>query len=137
MSKSDKDIKSRIELIDSPELIREKIKKSVTDTLSSITYNLETRPGVSNLVDIHSACVDKLPEEIVEDCLLQAHNKSSYKEIVSDSLIETLKPIRKKYLELVNDKGYLNRIIDESTFKANEIASKNYDEIRRIVGFDF
>jgi tryptophanyl-tRNA synthetase len=137
MSKSDKDVKSRIELIDPPEVIREKIKKAITDAHASISYNPEKRPGVSNLIEIHSACVDKLPEEIVEDCLLQALNKSSYKEIVSDSLIETLKPIRKKYLDLVNDKVYLNKIINESTNKANEIAAKNYEKIREIVGFEF
>jgi tryptophanyl-tRNA synthetase len=43
MSKSDKDVKSRIELIDPPEVIREKIKKAVTDAHASISYNPEKR----------------------------------------------------------------------------------------------
>jgi tryptophanyl-tRNA synthetase len=137
MSKSDKDPKSRIELVDPPEVIKEKIKKAITDTQSHITYDPEKRIGVSNLVDIHSACSNKLPEEIVENCLLQGLNKASYKGILSDVIIETLKPIRMKYLDLMNDKTYLNKVINESTFKANEIAVKNYEEIRNIVGFKF
>ena len=137
MSKSDKDPRSRIELVDSPDAIKEKIKKAITDAQMNITYDPENRKGISNLIDIHSACNNKLPDEIVEDCLLQALNKSSYKEIVSEVLIETLKPIRKKYLDLINDKVYLKKLVDESTIKANEIAERNFKQIHNIVGFEY
>lgn len=137
MSKSDKDIKSRIELMDSPDVIREKLKKAVTDSTSTISYEPETRPGVSNLIDIHCACTDKFPEEIVEDCLLQVLDTANYKKVVADALIQTLNPIRKEYEKIVHDKAYLNQVIDKSTAKANEIASKNFNEISNIIGFNF
>ena len=137
MSKSNKDFRSRIELTDTPEVIKEKVKKAVTDAQPSISYDSKTRPGISNLVDILNPCVNKLPEEIVEDFFLQGLNKSAYKDVVSDALIETLRPFREKYQELVNDKAYLNKIISESTLKANEISAENYEQIRRLVGFEF
>ena len=52
MSKSDPDAKSRIDLSDSPDVIAQKIKKSVTDSDPSITYDPTNRPGVSNLITL-------------------------------------------------------------------------------------
>lgn len=54
MSKSFPDPKSRIEITDSSDMIREKIKKAVTDCTSAVTFEPDTRPGVANLIAIHS-----------------------------------------------------------------------------------
>lgn len=55
MSKSEKDPRSRINLCDSPEDIFMKFKKAVTDCTSTVSYEPDTRPGISNLVVIHSS----------------------------------------------------------------------------------
>jgi tryptophanyl-tRNA synthetase len=52
MSKSDGNIRSRIDIIDTPDQIMEKIKKSHTDMIDGISYDPDNRPGVSNLLDI-------------------------------------------------------------------------------------
>lgn len=135
MSKSDPTPKSRIELLDSPDDIRLKIRKSVTDSTSAITYEPETRIGVSNLIDIHCACTDKLPEDIVEDCLLQALDTGEYKKLVADALIQYLKPIQKEYSRLINDKGFLLKVLNDGAQQANQIASENFKQISKIVGF--
>lgn len=44
-----------------------KIKKAVTDFTSSLSYDPETRPGVSNLIDIHALLTGSLQEEICEE----------------------------------------------------------------------
>lgn len=67
MSKSHKDNKSRIELTDTPDKILEKIKKSVTDFTSNITFEPETRPGVANLITLHSLATKKTCEEICSE----------------------------------------------------------------------
>lgn len=54
MSKSDPDPKSRIMLTDTPDQLLEKVKKSLTDFTSAVTHEPETRPGVTNLLTIHS-----------------------------------------------------------------------------------
>lgn len=66
MSKSDPDTKSCILLTDTPDVIREKVKKSITDFTSEVTYEPEKRLGVSNLITIHSLVSDLIPEEICE-----------------------------------------------------------------------
>ena len=55
MSKSDKNLKSCINLIDDPEVIILKIRKSKTDSLGKIKYNPKERPELANLLRIYSA----------------------------------------------------------------------------------
>ena len=50
MSKSDPSDLSRIDISDDSEVLLSKIKRSVTDTNSSISFDWDNRPGVSNLV---------------------------------------------------------------------------------------
>jgi tryptophanyl-tRNA synthetase len=134
MSKSDADQSSRIELTDPPELVRKKLRKAVTDSKGSITYDPEKRPGVSTLIDIDAACTNRDPDEIVEYCMLNALDTGLYKKEVAETLIKHIGPIQQKYLELINDKAYLRKILDDGAHRANEIASKNYKEITQIIG---
>ena len=134
MSKSDPDVNSRIELTDPADVIRKKIRKAVTDSTSLVSYDPEKRPGVSTLVDIDAACTGREPEEVVEECLLKGLSTGEYKSVVAGHLIETLKPIQKKYAELVNDKPALDRILARGGEQASERAAKNYAEIARLIG---
>jgi tryptophanyl-tRNA synthetase len=66
MSKSEQDPKSRIEITDTPDNILEKCKKAVTDFTSEVTFDPEKRPGVANLITIHSLLTGMDPAEICE-----------------------------------------------------------------------
>lgn len=67
MSKSYPDKLSRIEITDSPDDITEKIKKAVTDCTSQVTYEPDIRPGVSNLVGIHSVITGRSPAALCDE----------------------------------------------------------------------
>ncbi len=134
MSKSDADQNSRIELTDSADLIIKKIRKAVTDSESTISYDPENRPGVSTLLEIESACTDQEVDDIVEYCYLNAMNTGEYKKRVAEKLIETLKPIQSEYRSLINNKDYLRQTLNDGALKANQIAEKNYYEILKIIG---
>lgn len=64
MSKSSKSTIGRIELTDEPDMILKKIKKAVTDFISEVYFDEVERPGVSNLINIHSLITGKSVEEI-------------------------------------------------------------------------
>jgi tryptophanyl-tRNA synthetase len=64
MSKSEPDTKSRLNLTDKPDVLLNKIKKAVTDFISEVSYDPTNRPGVSNLLNIHSMITGLSPEEI-------------------------------------------------------------------------
>lgn len=67
MSKSDPDPKSRICLTDTPDEIAVKVKKSVTDFTSSINYDLQGRPGISNLINISSIFSGQSVEDVCRE----------------------------------------------------------------------
>ncbi len=133
MSKSDDDARSRIELLDSDDAIREKIKKAITDTTSTITYDPEARPGVSNLVDIHCAISGLTPEQVCEQC--SRLDTLQYKTLVADVIIEHLQPIRSRAEQLLSDPVHLNSILFRGGDRARTIAVDTYDGIKKLIGF--
>ena len=133
MSKSDTDANSRIELTDSDDAIRRKLKKAVSDFSSHISYEPETRPGVSNLINIHAAFSGRLPEEIVEDSL--HFDTLAYKALVADIIIDKMAPIREEIVRLRADRCHLDGVIRAGAERAEAIATDTYDAVKRLVGF--
>lgn len=69
MSKSHTDPKSRLNILDEPDVLLEKMKKAMTDFTSEVTYEPEKRPAVTNLINIHSLLTGKTPEEICKEAV--------------------------------------------------------------------
>ncbi|MDA7456716.1 tryptophan--tRNA ligase [Candidatus Pelagibacter ubique] len=135
MSKSDPSDLSRINLTDNSEEILNKIKKAKTDPLPlpSDIKDLNERPEAENLLGIYSSLKNQnLEKSIIE---FKGKNFSEFKEKLSDTLIETIDPISKEIKKLLNDEGYLDKILLEGSNKANKIASKKIKEIKDLVGF--
>ncbi|CAL8071313.1 unnamed protein product [Orchesella dallaii] len=132
MSKSEPDAKSRIGLTDSPDEIVEKIKKSVTDFTSAVTYDPETRPGVSNLIMIHSLCSGQSAEEICNS--VQDLDTGKYKFVVAEAVVEHLRPIRTKMIELMKEPAYLLDILKIGTEKAITLSEPVWNDVCFKVG---
>ncbi len=135
MSKSDPSEYSRIHIMDDPDTIALKIRKAKTDPdpLASTPQAMENRPEALNLLGIYAA----LSNTSLEDAC-QAFGGapfSSLKQKLTDHLIATLDPIRKKMLDLLKDPVYLDDILKKGSFKANELATQNMKEIKDIIGF--
>ena len=133
MSKSDNDSKGRIELTDSEDEIRNKIRKSVTDSKGYLTFDPANRPGISNLISIHAALSNVTPEQICERNLKL--DTVSYKDLLAEVIIERLKPIRVNIQRLLKERQHLVNIINTGNDRANNIASKTYDDVKRLIGF--
>lgn len=67
MSKSHEDSRNRLDILDNPDILLEKMKKAMTDFTSEVTYEPEMRPGVTNLINIHSLFTGKTPDEICKE----------------------------------------------------------------------
>ncbi|XP_043789778.1 tryptophan--tRNA ligase, mitochondrial isoform X1 [Apis laboriosa] len=134
MSKSEKDSRNRLDLLDEPDILLEKIKKAVTDCTSKVTYEPETRPGVSNLVIIHSMLSGKSKDQICSE--VEELDTGKYKLMLADFIIEKLTPIRKEYSKLIKDPMYLEEILKNGTEKAIEIANDCWYDVRNKIGFE-
>lgn len=130
MSKSAPSKYNRIELLDSPDEIREKIKKAVTDGEQGITYT-EERKGLKNLIDIYSGCTNFLPQKIVAD--YKGKGFKEFKEDLAEVLISHLKPFQKRFHEISDSEVKL--ILKESAQKLTPIAEEKIKEVKTKMGF--
>ena len=135
MSKSDSSDASRINLTDNKDQIISKIKKAKTDTfpMPKDTEELKSRPEARNLISIYSSLTNTKIEQNIE--ILSGKNFSEFKESLSQVLVDKIEPITREIKKLLNERSYIEQILDEGSKKANEIASKKIKEIHKIVGF--
>ncbi|XP_063806631.1 tryptophan--tRNA ligase, mitochondrial [Pseudophryne corroboree] len=132
MSKSDPQVLATVRLMDSPEEIGMKFRKAVTDFTSQVTFDPEGRPGVSNLVAIHSAMTGLTPEDIVQQS--SGLETAQYKIVVADAVIEKLTPIREEIQRLREDPGFLLDVLNRGAQRARDVAVPVYDAVCRLVG---
>jgi len=131
MSKSDDDSNAYITLMDTPDVIKRKIKRSVTDSENLIQYR-DDKPGIQNLMTIYSCITDKCIADIEEEFIGKGYG--SFKGAVSDVIIETLRPIQEKQRDILKDKQYIMGIIKDSSEKAYDISARTLSKVKRKVG---
>ncbi len=135
MSKSDPSDLSRINLLDSAELIKKKIQKSKTDSGSfpENDQHLSGRPEVENLINIFCSFSKENRQYVYSK--YSGKTFSEFKNDLAEILSDKFSIISKKAKELINDTNYLENVLEEGTIRANEIAKKNIKEIKKIMGF--
>lgn len=133
MSKSDTDARSRIELSDTVATVHEKCKKALTDTESVVTFELERRPAVSNLVLLYAAVSGLSPEQVVQE--MSTTTTGQFKLKLAERISHRFEPIRQRYEELLASPDTITSILEEGAAKARPIAERNMHEIKRIAGF--
>jgi tryptophanyl-tRNA synthetase len=131
MSKSDPE-ESYISLLDSPDDIRRKLKRAVTDSDTNIAFDPENKPGVSNLITIYSALSGDSVEKTVEH--FNGKGYGDLKKEVTEVVIESLKPIQDRYNELIKDKQYINGVLKNNAERAGSIAQRTLKKVYKKVG---
>ncbi len=101
MSKSDPNEKSRVLILDSPDVVRKKIRSAVTDSDPDVRFDTEEKPGVSNLLEIMSTCTGRSIDSLVDEYGSAGYGK--FKDAVADAVIAELAPIRSAYQNLDDD----------------------------------
>lgn len=132
MSKSDNQEMSRISLSDTPDEIRKKIRKAVTDLVGTITYEPEERPGVSNLVTIYSAVSDLSTSDVCQR--FKGKQSVDLKDELAEVLIAELTPIREKIEYLERNPDHVESVLKDGAEKARAIAIENMRSIGKLMG---
>ena len=134
MSKSEESDFSRINLKDSADEIKKKIKKAKSDS-ESIPDNLkelEKKPEALNLLSIYAEISKIKLEKVLVD--MSGKEYSFLKDKLSEKLISEITPVGKEIKKLLEDKSHLVKILKKGTEKANKIAEENLKNIREKVG---
>ena len=132
MSKSALNPYNYIALIDSPEIIRDKIKKAVTDSGKDIKYDHQNKPAISNLLTIYSLLANQSIKSL--EARYRDSGYADFKNDLAEEIIKSLDPFQKKYRRLIKKPDDLKKVLAEGALKANKIAQKTIKEVKNKIG---
>ncbi|HTJ34562.1 MAG TPA: tryptophan--tRNA ligase [Dactylosporangium sp.] len=115
-------------LLDPPDVLRRKIMRAVTDAGTDVAYDPERKPGVSNLLDLLSACTGEAPESIAP----QYHSYGSLKAATADAVIAMLEPIQRRYHELTESD--IEAALEQGAERARERADATVQRVKSAMG---
>ena len=134
MSKSDEDNSGNILLEDDLDLIRQKIKRAVTDSGSEIKAS-EEKTGVTNLLTIYSV-LSKMSIKDAEKHF-EGKNYGALKNEVADVVVATLAPVQEKFNYYMNHKEELRKIAEQGVEKVRARAEAKVMEVKKKMGLIF
>jgi tryptophanyl-tRNA synthetase len=132
MSKTTSTEKGILEMMEDPARLAKKLRSAVTDTGSEVRYDPETKPGVSNLLVIHSV-LSGTPVESLEG-EFAGRGYGDLKKAVAEIVVEAVTPFRERMTELLDDPAELDRILARGAERASVIASATSARVRDAVG---
>ncbi len=134
MSKSDKDPLGTINLLDSEEKIREKIKRAVTDSEPAISAKAhgEGNGAVQNLLTIYAALSGVTYNTALQKT--QGKNYGEFKKELADLVVNTLKPIQERYNEIREDENYLRDVLNKGLEFSKSKSSETVKKVKKLVG---
>jgi len=132
MSTTDSAEMGKILLVDSPHVIRRKMRSAVTDTGREIR-RAPDKPGITNLVDIMSVATGQSAEAI--EAAYADSGYGRFKDAVADAVITVLEPIASRYAELRADPGELERLLRAGADKARAESAPTLATMYHRMGF--
>ncbi len=133
MSKSADNYKGTILLLDKEQDIRKKIASAITDSENRIYYDIEKKPGISNLLTIYSALAKLSIEETEKK--FKDYNYGKFKEEVANLVVDILIKIQGKYEQLINS-DEIDVILDKGKIKTEKIAKEKLELMKRKIGLE-
>lgn len=130
MSKSGDNDAGIIYMLDDPSVIEKKFKRAVTDSENEVRFDRENKPGVSNLLEILGAATQSSPQTLAE-------NYTQYGQLKVDAgaaVSEMLRPIAKRYKELMSDRAELQRLLAIGAQRASLVATATLARAHQAIG---
>ena len=134
MSKSDPSDMSRINLIDSDDLIVQKLKKAKTDPepLPLTFADLSARPEAKNLVTIYAALAETSTDAVMAE--FGGKGFGAFKPALADLAVATLGPIRDRITRLQSEHEAIGQALAKGAARATAIAAPTLLAAQRAVG---
>ncbi|NDA40499.1 MAG: tryptophan--tRNA ligase, partial [Actinobacteria bacterium] len=139
MSKSAASNAGVIDILDSADVNAKKIKSAVTDTGKEVKFDEKSKPGISNLLTIHSSLSGKSIAELENEFIGKGYG--DFKSAVAEVVTEYFAPVKVKAEELLKDEVGLIEILREGAEKARVVANRTlkstYDALGLVPGKQF
>ncbi len=133
MSKSSSSPAGLIEMLDDPKVTAKKIRSAVTDSGSEVRFDQEEKPGVSNLLTIHSALTGETIPSLEERFAGRMYG--DLKKEVADVVVDFVTPFRDRTLELLDAQDHLMQVLAQGAATAGAVAEATLRDVYQRVGF--
>lgn len=132
MSKSNPNPGSYIALLDTPEEIRKKLSRAVTDSGREVRYDPKEKPEVSNLIGIYAECAGLSVKEV--ESRYEGQGYGSFKKDLAEVVVSTLEPMQERYRG-IRESGEIPRILQAGAEKAAAAAEPMLAAVKEKMGF--
>jgi tryptophanyl-tRNA synthetase len=122
-----------VRLIDPPDVVRKKFKTAVTDSGRDVRHDPESKPGISNLLEIMSVATGEPIREL--EARYDGQGYGPFKEDVAESVVSLLGPIQARYEELRSDERELRHLLAQGAEKAREESAPTLAAMFERMGF--
>lgn len=131
MSKSNPNASSYILMLDEPAVIRKKFSRAVTDSDMSVRYDWDTKPAVSNLIEIYSVFSGMAIPDVEKH--FEGQGYGNFKKEIAEVVINKLEPIQQTFKEIVNS-SELDQILRDGAERAAAVANETLLKAKRNMG---
>ena len=131
MSKSEGGPGNTINLLDSPDDIRSKVKRATTDSLREIRFD-ESRPGILNLLVIYGLFTGEGRKDI--EARFEGKGYGDLKTELSDVIIESLRPVQSRYKQLTEEPAHIDTLLSKGADKIRPTAEKVLSKVKEKIG---
>ena len=131
MSKSAENIHSRISLLDEPSKIKKSIMKATTDSDGVVRFDVENKPGISNLLNIYSVLSGLSIPEL--EAKYEGKGYGDFKKDLVEVVVEALAPIKERYEE-IRHSDELIQILKDGAKRADAIAKQTMKRVKENFG---
>jgi tryptophanyl-tRNA synthetase len=122
-----------VRLVDEPDTVRRKFKTAVTDSGREVQHDPNTKPGISNLIEIMSVATGD-PLDAIE-ARYDGAGYGQFKEDVGEAVVALLEPIRERYQTLRADDAELRRLLADGAARAAEASAPTLELMFERMGF--
>jgi tryptophanyl-tRNA synthetase len=133
MSTSDGTPQGTVLIADPPDVIRKKVKSAVTDSGREVRHDPETKPGISNLIEIMSVATGESFDAI--EARYDGQGYGPFKADVAEAVVELLDPIRRRYEAIRADEPELRRLLAHGAGKARTASAPTLEAMYERMGF--
>ncbi len=131
MSKSAENVHSRISLLDEPSKIKKSIMKATTDSDGVVKFDMQNKPGISNLLNIYSVLSGMSIPEL--EAKYEGKGYGDFKKDLVEVVVEALAPIKARYEEIRHSDELIETLKDGAQ-RADAIAQQTMKRVKENFG---
>ena len=117
---------------DEPAVVTKKVRSAVTDAGREVMFDLENKPGVSNLLTILGEVTGKAVPELQDAYAGKGYG--DFKGDVAEAVVELFRPVRERFEELMSDQAGLQAVLADGAARAGAVAAETMATARERIG---